>query len=520
MSNQFEGFRLDIPSDQNSFVTVRKIDIVVDGAGLIPGSVSALYDFDVNKKGFWVQNLVKVDDGPQFRPIQDHSTALRFDSPVPIDLNDQRVKAPWFLSPLSVSIFLACMAIGFASLIVGVTLLAIRLRFSAMPAISNYLAVVIFVGGVVVFIAGTGPFNKLSSEDWRQVRDVVRAYFELPHADTFARRFEEERRVDLLTPQEASVDVRSRMVAKSPSDLAALREKIIRHMWPSGLPLDRRAADLRETKLISSVRRAYEFTVKLDLGLSSRTTFLEAAKGDDCLMVFNDGHYVRGGRFNNGPGWRIVERLLKAGCDMLFVSMPLYFDRQPVFARKSSGERIRLREHNAFFEIDNSDRWALRFFLEPTIVSLNEVLDRKDYRKVGMVGLSGGGWSTILLAALDTRITHSYPSLVVLPPPTQPVTKHFNPHFEYIYPPLFKVVDHYSLMLMGVVSPARDAIHSYTRSDIVFAGNKTAAFAPQVSAIAQELNGGNIRVFVDQTSGDHAITPKIADVILGHFLSQ
>ena len=141
LSNQFEGFRLDIPSDQNSFVTVRNIDIVVDGAGLIPGSVSALYDFDVNKKGFWVQNLVKVDDGPQFRPIQDHSTALRFDSPVPIDPNDQRVKAPWFLSPLSVSIFLACMAIGFASLIVGVTLLAIRLRFSAMPAISNYLAV-------------------------------------------------------------------------------------------------------------------------------------------------------------------------------------------------------------------------------------------------------------------------------------------------------------------------------------------------------------------------------------------
>jgi hypothetical protein len=50
---------------------------------------------------------------------------------------------------------------------------------------------------------------------------------------------------------------------------------------------------------------------------------------------------------------------------------------------------------------------GLRFFLEPVIVSLNYLTGMKDYEDISMIGLSGGGWTTTLVAALDQRIGYS-----------------------------------------------------------------------------------------------------------------
>jgi hypothetical protein len=57
---------------------------------------------------------------------------------------------------------------------------------------------------------------------------------------------------------------------------------------------------------------------------------------------------------------------------------------------------------------DHPAAWGLRFFLEPEIVSLNYLLKTTDYLNVNMVGLSGGGWTTNLLAAIDDRISYSF----------------------------------------------------------------------------------------------------------------
>jgi len=52
--------------------------------------------------------------------------------------------------------------------------------------------------------------------------------------------------------------------------------------------------------------------------------------------------------------------------------------------------------------------YGLRFFLEPTIVSLNYLLKKINYENVNMVGLSGGGWTTNVLSAIDERIKYSF----------------------------------------------------------------------------------------------------------------
>ena len=393
--------------------------------------------------------------------------------------------------------------------------------FPVLPDVSSLYALGMVVIGIGILGAGIGPITRISTDDWARQRDVVRVFFSFPSEDEFERRFAKIRLYDLLTPEEASVDVRSEMVAKDLRDVPRLRDRIVRHMWPDGLPLERRADAVDEmAPPFKSVKQAYTFEIKMDRKLSATTIFLQSRRDGDCLMVFHDGHYVRSENFAKSAGWRLVEPLLEAGCDMLFVPMPLYKSRERMMALNSIGGSIFMNGHNAFVAIDDGDKWALRFFLEPTIVSLNEALARKEYKKVGMAGLSGGGWTTVLVAALDTRIKHSYPSLGVLSPPAQPVSDNFTLDFEYRYPALFEIVDHYSLMMMGIAEPSRSAIHSYTHGDITFPRNKTAAFATQVSAIAEEWNTGSIQFFVDQDSDKHAITPGIARVILSHYLSK
>jgi hypothetical protein len=60
---------------------------------------------------------------------------------------------------------------------------------------------------------------------------------------------------------------------------------------------------------------------------------------------------------------------------------------------------------------------ALPYFVEPAIVGMNYVQATYGVKEFAMTGISGGGWTTDFVAALDTRITRSYPALGSVPFP-------------------------------------------------------------------------------------------------------
>jgi hypothetical protein len=63
--------------------------------------------------------------------------------------------------------------------------------------------------------------------------------------------------------------------------------------------------------------------------------------------------------------------------------------------------------HALFAMIDTGNAHFVKFFLAPVLSSLDAALGRRKYASVLMAGHSGGGWTTTLAAALDTRIDHS-----------------------------------------------------------------------------------------------------------------
>lgn len=65
--------------------------------------------------------------------------------------------------------------------------------------------------------------------------------------------------------------------------------------------------------------------------------------------------------------------------------------------------------HNWFEQFEDQGDHPIRYFLEAVVLVTNYALDVLKYNKVVMTGLSGGGWTTTIAAALDPRISLSMP---------------------------------------------------------------------------------------------------------------
>ena len=126
------------------------------------------------------------------------------------------------------------------------------------------------------------------------------------------------------------------------------------------------------------------------------------------LVIFNPGHLCS---FKTDPDAgrdygveSAIVGLLEAGFDVLAVYMPHVSETDCYLESDDHCNII-----NTKLKIDNYPAtYGLRFFLDPTIVSLNYLLQQNDYSQVHMVGLSGGGWTTNLIAAIDERIKFSF----------------------------------------------------------------------------------------------------------------
>jgi hypothetical protein len=123
------------------------------------------------------------------------------------------------------------------------------------------------------------------------------------------------------------------------------------------------------------------------------------------LVIFNPGHYCRlkdplPEKNNHGLEETVIG-LLKNGFDVLAVFMPHVTDTS------CNLDHCSVINTNLGCE-DQKATFGLRFFLEPAIVSLNYLLKQNNYQNVNMIGLSGGGWTTNLIAAIDDRVKYSF----------------------------------------------------------------------------------------------------------------
>jgi hypothetical protein len=189
------------------------------------------------------------------------------------------------------------------------------------------------------------------------------------------------------------VPVENRIHIRTSDDLTAWRSSLLTDVFAGSLP--------SEDGTLSSVTSPVAGLTGLDTcekitmsASTSRPRVWTPTSPNGDLVILHQGH--TGGYNSYGYG-TALQSYLTAGFTVCGLVMPGGADE---VTSSTSGDH-------------NSGQESLDYFITPIIVAINTL--EADVTNIYMTGLSGGGWSTVLAAALDTRIQKSYPTSGSLP---------------------------------------------------------------------------------------------------------
>lgn len=132
------------------------------------------------------------------------------------------------------------------------------------------------------------------------------------------------------------------------------------------------------------------------------------------VIVLHQGHDV----MYQGALATCAEYFLARGYHVVNMAMPCWapgngVTGSPVSVALQSGAPVNVESHadlGTLHATGRDVRNPIRLYLDPVIRVINRLVDTLAFgRRVYLCGLSGGGWTTHMIAALDTRIRLSYP---------------------------------------------------------------------------------------------------------------
>ena len=176
--------------------------------------------------------------------------------------------------------------------------------------------------------------------------------------------------------------------------------------------------------------------------------------------------------------------------------------------------RFRLTEHEHLDLLDPAQGDPIGYFIEPAVRVVNHLAPR--YRRIAMMGYSGGGWSAMMTAALDERVSSSFVIASVYPYFLSSGSLEDWSHFESGDPDLYaRTATHLELLTMAAAGPGRQTVQILNRFDpCCYAGRRSETYAPAVRQAVRRLGGGEFRAFVDESERAHTISRWAMDLVL------
>jgi hypothetical protein len=305
---------------------------------------------------------------------------------------------------------------------------------------------------------------------------------------------------------------------RTAADAAAKRAKIIKFIWGRpGMPLDKLPAAVERGVVkpdnLQNLERVDTLHIAMDAGVKGLAhLFLPRLKKNSRVAIIHLGH-TDGCTFNdNVPGEpdigmrRTISALLDEGFAVIGVYMP-----------QITPEDCRW-EHDRLFQLKTTGS-PLKFFLEPTLVSLNYVRKKlPQYTDVSMIGLSGGGWTTTLYAAVDPRVLVSIPVAGSLP--LYLCHEGYGHDIEQRLDSFYRLAGYPDLYILGAYGVGRKQIQILNRQDDCCFGEKQhdrrlsgMPFEPSVRDYEQRVQKvlatpgfGSFRVIIDEKADRHKIS--------------
>jgi hypothetical protein len=335
----------------------------------------------------------------------------------------------------------------------------------------------------------------------------------------------------------------------SPAAIASTRAQLIDFIWgAAGFPstasdlvdsnLSSPVSDLENLERVEKLRTSMAAVAPLPIGSATvpivvtsyhfiparkRNRLVVVHHGHGCPTTFDDNWAGNGGLQHT------IKALLRDGYGVLAVFMPLNSDEQCIH-----------NGHPALFNIAPAGRSGMAYFLEPTAKGLNYASQHyPSYLDFNMVGLSGGGWTTTVYAAIDPRIKVSVPVAGSIPLYLR--SSSYSHDEEQFLAAFYGIAGYPDLYLLGSYGPGRKQMQVLNLHDpccfsILFhdptlphVADKPAAersfessvraYENRVDEAVEALGPGSFRLVLDDiwvhTISDHSIQTVVRPALNG-----
>jgi len=312
---------------------------------------------------------------------------------------------------------------------------------------------------------------------------------------------------------------------QSRSDLARVRDELIRFVWgtkrlPETQPVQVNRGVSSPIPDTENVGRVEALQIAMECGQQTVTYHFIPKNPNRQLVIVHQGHVCELDNYGVGD---LIRDLLREGYSVLAAYMPKCWPGDCTGSCTA--------QHNTMFtSLAPSAGSPMQFFLEPITVSLNylEHRHRADgfprYREFHMAGLSGGGWTTTLYAAIDPRIKLSFPVAGTIPLYLRSAGSVGDT--EQTLPAFYKIAGYPDLYVLGAFGRGRSQVQILNRKDDCCFGEAQHHGPPSYDEVVRgyeqsvqqelkQLKSGAFRVEIDEVASRHLISSQASrNVIL------
>ena len=302
----------------------------------------------------------------------------------------------------------------------------------------------------------------------------------------------------------------------SKSDIDQKRNFLTEFFWDVGIQqqhdiyqnrLPEVESDISDSnyKDFQNLKRIDRLTVEMEYGINSISYLFIPERSNEKLILYHQGH---GGDFLLGKD--TIQFFLDRNFTVLASTMPLVgMNNQPVVEIDGLG-KIKLISHDQLRLLEANNFNPMKLFVDPIPINLNFLEKKYDFKQYSMIGLSGGGWTTVVYSAVDERISDSF-SVASSMPFYLRVDERDIGDYEQTNIDLYQNVNYLELYVLSAYGDGRKHIQIFNKNDpCCFSGNGYETYEFVIKDKISQLGKGNFQIFIDDTHNEH----KISDIAL------
>ena len=314
------------------------------------------------------------------------------------------------------------------------------------------------------------------------------------------------------------VNVDSLIKIDSKSDIDQKRDFLTEFFWDVGSfqrikdksPSPEVETDISDSnyKDFQNLKRIDRLTVEMEYGINSISYLFIPEQSNEKLILYHQGH---GGDFLLGKD--TIQFFLDRNFTVIAFSMPLLgMNSQPVVEIDGLGE-MKLISHNQLRLLEANNFNPMKLFLDPIQINLNFLDNEYNFKQYSMIGLSGGGWTTVVYSAIDERISNSF-SVGGSTPFYLRIDSRDMGDYEQTNIELYQDVNYLELYILGAYGDGRKHIQIFNKNDsCCFSGNGYETYEFVIKDKMLQLGKGNFQILIDDTHNEHKISDHTLNLV-------